>query len=78
MTTAAFVPQALTVYKTKKTEELSLALFALLFAGVFLWLIYGVLIGSAPVVIANAVTLMLVAYILLVKLKTRQEKFKSF
>jgi len=78
LTTAAFVPQALKVYKTKKTEDLSLALFALLFAGVFLWLIYGVLIGSAPVVIANAVTLMLVAYILLVKLKTRQEKFKSF
>ena len=70
MTTAAFVPQALKVYKTKKTEDLSLALFALLFAGVLLWLVYGVLIASAPVIVANAVTLMLVAYILIVKLKT--------
>lgn len=69
MTTAAFVPQAVKVYKTKKTEDLSLALFVLLFVGVFLWLVYGVLIVSAPVIIANAVTFILVAYILLVKLR---------
>ncbi|HRF57987.1 MAG TPA: SemiSWEET transporter, partial [Campylobacterales bacterium] len=56
LTTAAFVPQAVKVYKTKKTEDLSLALFVLLFVGVFLWLVYGVLIVSAPVIIANAVT----------------------
>lgn len=68
LTTAAFVPQAVKVYKTKKTEDLSLALFVLLFVGVFLWLVYGVLIVSAPVIIANAVTLILVAYILLIKL----------
>ncbi len=69
LTTAAFVPQAVKVYKTKKTEDLSLALFVLLFVGVFLWLVYGVLIVSAPVIIANAVTFILVAYILLVKLR---------
>ena len=36
-TTAAFVPQALKVYKTKKTEDLSLGLFSMLTFGVFLW-----------------------------------------
>lgn len=70
LTTAAFVPQAVKVYKSKKTEDLSLGLFAMLFVGVFLWLIYGLLISSVPVIAANAVTLLLVAYILWMKIRS--------
>ncbi|HOI83265.1 MAG TPA: SemiSWEET transporter [Campylobacterales bacterium] len=70
LTTAAFVPQAVKVYKSKKTEDLSLGLFAMLFVGVFLWLIYGLLISSIPVIAANAVTLLLVAYILWMKIRS--------
>lgn len=70
LTTAAFVPQAVKVYKSKKTEDLSLGLFAMLFVGVFLWFIYGLLISSAPVIAANAVTLLLVAYILWMKIRS--------
>ncbi len=70
LTTAAFVPQAVKVYKSKKTEDLSLGLFAMLFVGVFLWLIYGLLISSVPVIVANAVTLLLVAYILWMKIRS--------
>lgn len=70
LTTAAFVPQAVKVYKSRKTEDLSLGLFAMLFVGVFLWLIYGLLISSAPVIAANAVTLLLVAYILWMKIRS--------
>ncbi len=70
LTTAAFLPQAVKVYKTKKTEDLSLGLFGLLFVGVFLWFIYGLMINSYPVIIANAVTLVLVGYILIVKIRS--------
>lgn len=70
LTTAAFVPQAVKVYKSKKTEDLSLGLFAMLFVGVFLWLVYGLLISSIPVIAANAVTLLLVAYILWMKIRS--------
>lgn len=69
MTTAAFVPQAIKVYKTQKTEDLSLGLFSMLFVGIFLWLIYGLMIGSSPVIAANAITLLLVAYILKKKIR---------
>ena len=67
-TTAAFVPQALKVYKTKKTEDLSLGLFSMLTFGVFLWLIYGLLISSMPVIVANIITLILAGYILYEKM----------
>lgn len=70
LTTAAFVPQAVKVYRSRKTDDLSLGLFAMLFAGVLLWLIYGLLISSAPVIAANAVTLLLVAYILWMKIRS--------
>lgn len=69
LTTAAFVPQAMKVYKTQKTEDLSLGLFSMLFVGIFLWLIYGLMIGSSPVIAANAITLVLVAYILKKKIR---------
>ncbi|MDD3466738.1 MAG: SemiSWEET transporter [Campylobacterales bacterium] len=70
LTTAAFLPQAVKVYRTKRTEDLSVGLFGLLFVGVFLWFIYGLMINSYPVIIANAVTLVLVGYILIVKIRS--------
>lgn len=73
-TTAAFVPQALKVYKTKKTEDLSLGLFSMLTFGVFLWFIYGLLIASMPVIVANIITLLLAGYILYEKLTEPRRK----
>lgn len=70
LTTAAFVPQALKVYRTRKSEDLSLGLFSMLFVGVLLWLVYGLLMGAMPVIVANAVTLLLVAYILWMKIRS--------
>jgi MtN3 and saliva related transmembrane protein len=67
-TTAAFVPQAYRVYKTKRTEDLSLSMFVMFSVGVFLWLVYGIAISSAPVIYANIVTLILALYILVVKI----------
>jgi MtN3 and saliva related transmembrane protein len=70
MTTAAFVPQALRTWRTNSARDFSLPMLLLFCAGLFLWLVYGVLIGSASVVAANAITLPLAAYILWVKLRT--------
>lgn len=66
-TTAAFLPQAVQVYRTRRTHDLSLGMFALFTTGVVLWLGYGVLIGSAPIYVANTVTLVLAGYILYMK-----------
>ena len=72
LTTGAFVPQAWRVYKTQKTDDLSLSMFVMFSLGVFLWLIYGLLIVSYAVICANSVTLFLALYILTIKLKNRK------
>ncbi len=68
-TTSSFIPQAYKVFKTKKTEDLSLGMFLLFCGGTLLWLVYGLLIKAFPVVLANCVTFVMAFYILLMKIK---------
>jgi MtN3 and saliva related transmembrane protein len=69
LTTAAFVPQVAQVWKSKSTKDLALPTLLSFIAGVSMWLIYGLLVQSTPVVIANTVTLILNLVILRFKLK---------
>lgn len=68
-TTIAFIPQAVKVYKTKQTKDISLGMFSLLIAGFVLWLWYGILLLSYPIILANSVTILIAIYIIIVKLK---------
>ena len=68
-TTIAFLPQAIKVYKTKSTKDISLYMFLIFTVGVISWLIYGLIINDWPVILANAVTLILSFFILIYKLK---------
>ncbi|MGA2142732.1 MAG: SemiSWEET transporter [Brevinematales bacterium] len=68
-TTSSFLPQAYKVYKTKKTEDLSLGMFLFFCLGTMLWLIYGLLSRAYPVAIANLVTFILASYILYMKIR---------
>ena len=68
-TTVAFVPQAIKVYKTKHTYDISLGMILLMTVGVGFWIIYGVLINALPVIIANVITFILALYILIMKIK---------
>lgn len=68
LTTLAFVPQVIRVWRTRSARDLSLASFAIFTAGVALWMLYGVAIEALPVIVANAVTLVLAAAILVMKL----------
>jgi MtN3 and saliva related transmembrane protein len=67
-TTISFIPQAIKVFKSKSTKDISLGMFLLMTSGVFFWLVYGLMINSFPIIIANAVTLFLSVYILLMKI----------
>jgi MtN3 and saliva related transmembrane protein len=69
LTTAAFVPQVLRVWRTRSTHDISLAMFLLFSLGVLLWLVYGIAIHSTPVVAANGATLVLSIAILVAKLR---------
>lgn len=69
LTTFAFVPQVLQIYRTKSAKDVSLAMFLIFTLGVFLWLCYGVVIRSFPMIAANAVTFILALTILYFKFK---------
>jgi len=71
LTTTAFVPQVLRTWRTKSANDLSTGMFIVFCSGVALWLIYGILTHDLPVVVANAVTLMLALTILVMKFKYR-------
>ena len=68
-TTIAFLPQAIKAWKTKSTKDISLYMFLLLVVGILAWLVYGILISSLPLVIANLAGLFLAISILIAKLK---------
>lgn len=57
LTTAAFFPQVVKTVRTKSTGDLSAAWLIMMTTGVFLWIIYGIYLGSMPVIAANIVTL---------------------
>ena len=57
-TTAAFFPQAIKTLRTRETSGLSLSMYLLLVTGVALWLLYGLMIGSRPLIVANGIVLM--------------------
>ena len=71
LTTASFVPQAWLTFRTRDVRGISLGMYSVFTTGVALWLAYGVLMQAWPVVVANAVTLMLAAAILGMKLRYR-------
>lgn len=68
-TTGAFLPQVIKAWKTKSTKDVSLAMFAMLCIGILLWLAYGFLIGSIPVIAANAVSFILNITVIALKIK---------
>ncbi len=67
-TTFSFLPQAIKTIKSKQTKDLSFGMYLAFTTGVFLWLIYGILIGDAPVIIANSITFILTITILVLKI----------
>ena len=68
-TMAAFVPQVVKTLRTRSTRDISLGMYSLMLLGLLLWLVHGLLVGSGPVVAANAVSLVLVVFMLGMKLR---------
>lgn len=69
LTTLSFVPQAWLTFRTRDVRGISLGMYSAFTIGVALWLLYGVLMGAWPIVLANAVTLGLASVILVMKLR---------
>jgi MtN3 and saliva related transmembrane protein len=69
LTTLSFIPQAVKTIRTKETHGLSLGMYVTFTAGIALWLVYGFVLMSWPMILSNIVTLILSATILTMKLR---------
>jgi MtN3 and saliva related transmembrane protein len=69
ITTLCWIPQAWRVIRTRETRAISLPAQMALLIGVGMWLVYGVLMGIAPLVWSNVVTFALVAVIVAMKMR---------
>lgn len=68
-TTASFLPQVVRAWRTGDTAGISGWMYGIFCTGVVLWLAYGVAIGDLPLVVANAVTLLLAGAVLALKVR---------
>ncbi len=71
LTTVSFVPQAVKTFRTRDVSGISLGMYSLFATGVALWLVYGLMLGEAPIYVANAITLALALAVLVMKLRYR-------
>ncbi|TYQ29282.1 MULTISPECIES: SemiSWEET transporter [unclassified Pseudanabaena] len=69
LTTFAFLPQVVQVWRSRSTKDISLPMLVTFILGITLWLIYGLLVEAAPIYMANGITLLLNLIILRFKLK---------
>jgi MtN3 and saliva related transmembrane protein len=72
LTTFSFVPQVIKIWRTKRADDLSIPAFSAFSMGVLLWVIYAASIRSWPVLVANAVTLVLAAAVLVLAWRCRR------
>jgi MtN3 and saliva related transmembrane protein len=70
-TTIAFLPQLMKTWRSKSAKDISSEWLITFTVGIFLWLLYGILIHSLPVILSNGVTLVLTLMILFFKLRYR-------
>jgi MtN3 and saliva related transmembrane protein len=71
LTTVAFIPQVYKVWQTKSVSGMSLTMYLIFFCGVLLWLVYGLIINSLPMIIGNAVTIVLTLIIIYFLLRSK-------
>ena len=69
ISTMSFVPQVWHTFKTRNVSGISLGMYSVFTAGVALWLVYGILLGALPVILFNAITLVLAVFILVMKIR---------
>ena len=71
LTTYAFIPQVVKSWRTRSTGDLSSTMLVVFTVGISLWLIYGIAVGAMPVILANAITLVLSATLVVLKIRAR-------
>lgn len=71
LTTLSLLPQAIKIFRSQSARDISFGMFVTLVAGLLLWICYGFLISSFPIIIANIASFLLASIILSLKIKFR-------
>ena len=77
LTTVAFVPQVVKIYRDKSAKSISLKTFYIFTVGIFLWILYGIALSSWPMIISNIITMLLSIAILVLKHKYDRVRAKK-
>lgn len=67
--TSSFIPQVIKVWREGDTEAISKKMYLVTVTAFSLWIIYGLMIGSMPIIVFNIASLALSATILVIKLR---------
>ena len=68
LTTISFLPQALKVWQSRSAKDLSLIMYVFFTIGVFLWMVYGIMLKELPIIVPNFFALILAGFILSIKI----------
>jgi MtN3 and saliva related transmembrane protein len=64
LTTSAFLSQAFKIWKSKTADGLSLSMYLVMGTGTLSWLVYGILIESPSVIVANCISFSIILFII--------------
>jgi MtN3 and saliva related transmembrane protein len=71
-TTVCNIPQAVKMIKTKETKDVSAPTYIVLFIGLCIWVVYGIMKNDWPIIVANAVSALICATILYLKMSSKK------
>ncbi|MDA8327450.1 MAG: SemiSWEET transporter [Betaproteobacteria bacterium] len=77
LTTIAFVPQVVRIWRTQHADDISTSMFVIFITGIMLWLWYGIRLNAWPIIIANSITLGLASMILVLKFHFHSKRQKN-
>lgn len=67
LTTLSFLPQVVRTIRTRSARDLSWVWILMMCTGITAWCVYGILGNDLPVIVANGITLVLVAALGVIK-----------
>jgi MtN3 and saliva related transmembrane protein len=74
LTTAAYLPQAVRIWRCGSARDISLVMYVMLATGTALWLTYGLMIGSLSLIAANGTSFFMVGTVLALKVRDMLRK----
>lgn len=69
LTSSSFIPQAYQIIRTKRTDGISIPMYTLFTIGIFIWIIYGILMHDLAILLTNIVTFIPALIILILTVK---------